>query len=72
MAQLFTKRANIYPLYLLFTIIFVIIFIGGAIWYWGSPYYTDVGYQPEQPVLYTVINSMSVNLVWTAATVTQV
>ena len=25
----------------------------GAFWYWGSPYYTDVGYQPEQPVPYS-------------------
>lgn len=24
-----------------------------AVWYWGSPEYTDVGYQPEQPVLYS-------------------
>lgn len=22
----------------------------GALWYWGSPKYTDVGYQPTQPV----------------------
>jgi hypothetical protein len=22
----------------------------GAVWYWFSPYYTDVGYAPEQPV----------------------
>src|SRR5690606_12016706 len=21
-----------------------------AVWYWFSPWYTDVGYQPEQPV----------------------
>ena len=25
----------------------------GAFWYWGSPNYTDVGYQPEQPVPYS-------------------
>jgi len=30
--------------------------LGGAvftIWYWFSPYYTDVGYQPAQPVPYS-------------------
>lgn len=25
----------------------------GAIWYWFSPMYTDVGYQPKQPVPYS-------------------
>lgn len=53
MAQLFTKKANIIPLYLLIGIILFILFIIGAFWYWGSPYYTDVGYQPEQPVSYS-------------------
>ena len=53
MAQLFTKKANIYPLYLLFVVILIIIIIIGAFWYWGSPYYTDVGYQPEQPIPYS-------------------
>ena len=24
-----------------------------AVWYWFSPYYTDVGYRPEQPVPYS-------------------
>jgi len=52
-AQLFTKKANVIPLYILFIIIFLLIFIIGAFWYWGSPYYTDVGYQPEQPVPYS-------------------
>ena len=53
MAQLFTKKANIAPLYLLLTLILIVVIIAGAIWYWGSPYYTDVGYQPEQPVPYS-------------------
>ena len=53
MAQLFTKKANIIPLFLLIGIILSIIFIVGAFWYWGSPYFTDVGYQPEQPVPYS-------------------
>lgn len=53
MAQLFTKKANIVPIYILIALILLIIIIIGAIWYWGSPYYTDVGYQPEQPVPYS-------------------
>jgi len=53
MAQLFTKRANIVPLYLLLTVTVVIILVIGAFSYWGSPYYTDVGYQPQQPVPYS-------------------
>jgi hypothetical protein len=53
MAQLFTKKANIVPIYVLIALILLIIIIIGAIWYWGSPYYTDVGYQPEQPVPYS-------------------
>ena len=53
MAQLFTKKANILPIYVLIALILLIIIIIGAIWYWGSPYYTDVGYQPEQPAPYS-------------------
>ena len=53
MAQLFTKKANIIPLYLLLALILIVVIITGAFWYWGSPYYTDVGYQPEQPVPYS-------------------
>ncbi len=53
MAQLFTKKANIVPIYVLIALILLIIIIIGAFWYWGSPYYTDVGYQPEQPVPYS-------------------
>jgi len=53
MAQLFTKKANIIPIYVLLAIILFIAIIIGAFWYWGSPYYTDVGYQPKQPVPYS-------------------
>ena len=53
MPQLFTKKANIIPLYLLIALILIVVIITGAFWYWGSPYYTDVGYQPEQPVPYS-------------------
>ena len=53
MAQLFSKKANVTPLYFLISLILIILFIIFAFWYWGSPYYTDVGYQPEQPVPYS-------------------
>jgi len=52
-AQLFTKKANKFPIYILLGVFFILIFIISAFWYWGSPYYTDVGYQPEQPVPYS-------------------
>jgi len=52
-AQIFTKKANIVPLYILIAIILVLTFIICAFWYWGSPNFTDVGYQPEQPVPYS-------------------
>ena len=29
------------------------LFAAFAVWYWGSPEYTDVGYRPVQPVLYS-------------------
>jgi len=51
--QIFTKKANIVPFYVLAVIVIIVVSIIGAVWYWGSPNYTDVGYQPEQPVPYS-------------------
>lgn len=53
MAQIFPEKANRVPLYLLAAIV-----VGGGlitlfVWYYFSPEYTDVGYQPEQPVAYS-------------------
>ena len=53
MAQLFTKRANVVPFFILISVIILVLFIIFAFWYWGSPQFTDVGYQPEQPVPYS-------------------
>ena len=53
MAQLFSKNANSIPGKMaggLLVKVFVIVF---GIYYWFSPNYTDVGYQPEQPVAYS-------------------
>ena len=52
-AQIFPKWANLAPL--------AGLVIGGAtlggvvffFWYYGSPKYTDVGYQPDQPINYS-------------------
>ena len=53
MAQIFPKRSNRVPL-----ILGLAVLLGGAGaalfgWYYFSPEYTDVGYQPEQPVPYS-------------------
>lgn len=53
MTQLFPKKANFYPIYVLLAVVSLLVFVIGAFWYWGSPKYTDVGYQPEQPVPYS-------------------
>ncbi len=53
MAQIFPKWTNHLPK------IVVLIVLGGLFavvfffWYFGSPKYTDVGYQPDQPVPYS-------------------
>ena len=53
MAQIFPKWTNGLP-----TIVLILILLGGGavtgfFWYFGSPEYTDVGYQPVQPVEYS-------------------
>lgn len=53
MPQIFSKKANLLPTLSLIGAggggVFAIIFV----WYFFSPEYTDVGYQPEQPVQYS-------------------
>ncbi len=53
MGQLFPKWTNQLPLLVLVGSIVVISGVIGLIWYYGSPMYTDVGYQPVQPVEYS-------------------
>ncbi len=50
MAQIFRKRANLVPLLLLAGVAAAGVVAVGGIWYFFSPEYTDVGYQPVQPV----------------------
>ncbi len=53
MAQIFPKWTNKAPLYVLVGAVLTLIVIIGLIWYYASPWYTDVGYRPVQPVPYS-------------------
>ncbi len=53
MAQLFPKWTNKLPKLLLSGLLAFLGIIIFSFWYWGSPKYTDVGYTPVQPVLYS-------------------
>lgn len=50
MAQIFPEWTNRLPLYTIAALFVVVVGIVGLIWYYFSPWYTDVGYQPVQPV----------------------
>ncbi|RMD93312.1 MAG: cytochrome C [Calditrichaeota bacterium] len=53
MAQLFPKWTNKLPLILAVSSLVLVSGIVGFFWYYGSPWYTDVGYRPKQPVPYS-------------------
>lgn len=53
MGQLFPKWTNKTPAYLIAGLSLSIIFIIGFVWYYFSPWYTDVGYRPEQPIAFS-------------------
>jgi len=53
LAQLFPKWTNKIPAYLVAGMAFGALAIVGFIWYYFSPWYTDVGYQPKQPVAFS-------------------
>lgn len=50
MAQLFPRWTNNIPNMVAGGVPVLGIAVVAAVWYWFSPEYTDVGYQPEQPV----------------------
>lgn len=50
MAQIFPKWLNKLPLALGVGLPLVLIVVTAGVWYYFSPWYTDVGYTPEQPV----------------------
>lgn len=53
MAQIFPRWTNKIPLYLAAVIIISLTGLTGVVWWFASPEYTDVGYQPVQPVAYS-------------------
>lgn len=53
MAQIFPKWTNRLPLIFTSVLLLTAIAVISLIWYYGSPKYTDVGYQPAQPVPYS-------------------
>jgi hypothetical protein len=52
-AQIFPRWSNKVPLLILLALFVVPPVAVLAAWYWFSPEYTDVGYQPEQPIAYS-------------------
>ncbi|MDD5425179.1 MAG: cytochrome c3 family protein [candidate division Zixibacteria bacterium] len=53
MAQIFPKWTNNIQTYLAVLSVFLAVAAVAFIWYYFSPWYTDVGYQPLQPVAYS-------------------
>ena len=53
MAQIFPKRANILPILSLVGALLGSVVLIFLVWYYFSPEFTVVGYQPEQPVEYS-------------------
>jgi hypothetical protein len=53
LAQLFPEWSNRLPLLLVLGLITTVGLVIGGVWYYGSPWYTDVGYEPVQPVPYS-------------------
>lgn len=53
MAQIFPRWTNELPLRIAAGSVVAIGLVVGGIWYYFSPSYTDVGYQPVQPVAYS-------------------
>jgi len=53
LAQIFPKWTNQVQTYIAFGVFFLTVVVVGFFWYYGSPWYTDVGYRPTQPVPYS-------------------
>lgn len=50
MAQIFPEWTNKLPPFIALGVVIFIIAVIGFVWYYFSPWYTDVGYRPVQPV----------------------
>ena len=53
MAQIFSKKANRIPYVIPVVLAALLLGATGFFWYYGSPWYTDVGYRPLQPITYS-------------------
>jgi len=53
LAQIFPKWTNKLPIIVVLIVTVLTFGVIGIIWYFASPWYTDVGYQPTQPVEYS-------------------
>ncbi|MCF7801899.1 MAG: cytochrome c3 family protein [Candidatus Marinimicrobia bacterium] len=53
MAQIFPKWTNKLPPVVAAAVVFTLLMVIGLFWWFGSPKYTDVGYQPVQPIPYS-------------------
>jgi len=52
-AVIFPRWTNRIPAVIAVAAVLGVTSIVGAVWYWFSPWYTDVGYAPEQPVAFS-------------------
>jgi len=52
-AQLFPRWTNKIPVYLAIGVVILAVAVVFLFWYYGSPKYLEVGYQPRQPVPYS-------------------
>jgi len=52
-AVIFPRWTNHLPTVIAAVVPLALVAVVGAIWYWFSPWFTDVGYQPEQPVAFS-------------------
>lgn len=53
MAQIFPRWWNLTPRYILLAMLFGGAALTWSVYWWGSPYNTDVGYAPKQPIPYS-------------------
>jgi len=53
LAQIFPEWANKLPLLILLGVVVTVVAAVSFIWYFFSPWYTDVGYRPVQPVAFS-------------------
>lgn len=53
MAQIFPEWTNRLPVLVITAAILLVVLVTLGIWYYWSPWYTDVGYAPKQPVPYS-------------------